>query len=142
MKRLWPLLLILGGVLIVFGGFIYDLMFAGWSPQDPTPEMSTSYVLQAGIASIIRWFGVAVFLVGWVAGIRRFWPLLPMFGGSLLAFGGLSFATAFAARPELADFVRIARIAFMLGWCGVVLFLFGVVAGVIRRVKRKPSVVS
>lgn len=142
MKRFWPLLLIVGGVLIVFGGFIYDVMFAGWGPQDPTPEMSASYAHHAGIASMIRWFGVAVFLIGWVAGIRRFWPLLPIIGGGLLALGGFGFAASFAGRPELADFVRIARIASMLGWCGIVVFLFGVVAGVIRRVKRKPSVVS
>jgi len=131
-----------GGVLIVFSGFIYDVMFAGLLPQDPTPEVSASYALHAGIASIILWFGVAVFLVGWVAGIRRFWPLLPIIGGGLLALGGFLLATAFAGRLELADFVRIVRIASMLGWCGVVVFLFGVIAGVIRRGKRKLSVVS
>ena len=55
--------------------------------------------------------------------------------------GGFSFAAAFAGRPELEEFVRITRIASMLGWCGVV-FLFGVGAGVIRRVTRKSPVLS
>jgi hypothetical protein len=69
LRRFWPLLLIVGGVLIVFGGFIYDVMFAGIPYQDPTPEMSASYAHDAGIASMIRWCGVAVFLIGWVASV-------------------------------------------------------------------------
>jgi hypothetical protein len=69
MGRFWPLLLIVDGVLLVFGGFIYDVMFAGIPYQDPTPEMSASYAHDAGIASMIRWCGVAVFLIGWVASV-------------------------------------------------------------------------
>ena len=71
MRRFWPLLLIAGGVLVVFGGFIYDVMFAGIPYQDPTPEMSESYAHHAGIASMIRWCGVVVFLFGVVAGVIR-----------------------------------------------------------------------
>ena len=71
MRRFWPLLLIVSGVLIVFGGFIYNVMFAGIPYQDPTPEMSASYAYHAGIASVIRWCGVAVFLFGAVAGVTR-----------------------------------------------------------------------
>jgi len=71
LRRFWPLLLIVGGVLIVFGGFIYDGMFAGIPYQDPTPEMSASYAHHAGIASVMRWYGVAVFLFGAVAGVVR-----------------------------------------------------------------------
>jgi len=45
--------------------------------------------------------------------------------------------------PEmLARYAHHARIASMMGWCGVAVFLFGVVAGIIRRVTRKPAVVS
>jgi len=64
MRRFWPLFLIAGGVLVVFGGFIYDVMFAGIPYQDPTPEMSARYAHHAGIASMIRWCGVVVFLFG------------------------------------------------------------------------------
>ena len=117
----------------------YDVMFAGIPYQDPTPEMLARYAHHARIASIIRWFGVAVFLIGWAAGIRRFWPLLFIIGGGLLAFGGFGFAVMFANKPQEAHFVRIAS---MMGWCGVAVFLFGVVAGIIRRVTRKPAVVS
>ena len=138
MKRLKPLLCIAGGLLIVFGGFIYDVMFAGIPYQDPTPEMLASYAHHAGIASKIRWFGVAVFLIGWVLGVIRFWPLLFIMGGGLLAIGGFEFAAIFASKPQEAHFVRIAS---MLGWCGLAVFLFGMVIGVIRRVKRKQSLV-
>jgi hypothetical protein len=71
MKRFWPLLLIAGGVLIVFGGFIYDVMFAGIPYQDPTPELSARYARHAHIASMIRWLGGGAFLIGIVAGIIR-----------------------------------------------------------------------
>jgi hypothetical protein len=71
MRRFWPLFLIAGGVLIVFGGFIYDVMFAGIPYQDPTPEMSARYAHHAHVASLIRWLGVVVFLGGVVAGIIR-----------------------------------------------------------------------
>jgi len=57
--------------MIVSGGFIYDVMFAGIPYQDPTPEMSARYAHHAHVASMIRWFGAAVSLLGVVAGIIR-----------------------------------------------------------------------
>lgn len=136
MKRLfWPLLLGIGGALIGLGGFAYAVTYAGIPHQDPTPELHPSYALHSRIAFTIIGFGVLVFLAGWVAGIRRYLPLLPVIGGGLLAVGGFGSAAAFAGRPELAVFVRIARIGNMLGWCGVGVFLFGVVAVVVRRRK-------
>ena len=131
-----PLLLIVGGMLIAFGGCIYD---PGIPYQDPTPEMSASYAHHAGIASMIRWFGVAVFMIGWMGGVRRFWPLLPMIGGGILEFGSFGFAALFAGVPRSEHVVDIAS---MIGWCAVAVLIFGVVAGGILRVKRKPSVVS
>jgi hypothetical protein len=53
--------------------------------------------------------------------------------------GGVSFAAAFSGRPELVDFVRIAHNAIIVGWLGILVFLFGVVSGVIRLVTRKPT---
>jgi energy-coupling factor transporter transmembrane protein EcfT len=140
MKRFWPLLLIVGGVLLVVAGFLYQLFYGGaWGYQDPTPELRASAAFHSLIAAGLFWCGVAVFLVGWVAGIRRFWPLFPIIGGCLLALGGVSFAAAFSGRPELVDFVRIAHNAIIVGWLGILVFLFGVVSGVIRLVTRKPT---
>ncbi|MGM1051258.1 MAG: hypothetical protein ACQEXO_02545 [Pseudomonadota bacterium] len=140
MKRFWPLLLIVGGVLIVVAGFLYKLFHGGaWGYQDPTPELMASVAFHSRIASGLFWCGVAVFLVGWAAGIRRFWPLFPIIGGCLLALGGFIFAATFSGRPELVEFVRIAHNATIVGWLGILVFLFGVVSGVIRLVTRKPS---
>lgn len=71
MRRFGPLLLIVGGVLVVVGGFTYDVLFAGIPYQDPTPEMAARYAHHAHIASAIRWCGVAVLLSGALAGVVR-----------------------------------------------------------------------
>jgi hypothetical protein len=71
MRRCWPHILITAGLFLVVGGFIYDLEFAGFPYQDPTPEMSARYAHHAHIASMIRWFGLGVFLLGVMAGIIR-----------------------------------------------------------------------
>lgn len=140
MKRFWPLLLMVGGVLIVVGGFFYWLFYGGaWGYQDPTPEQTASVAFHLPIALGLFLCGVAVFLVGWIAGIWRFWPLLPIIGGCLLALEGFSVAATFSGRPEIDSFVRIAHNAAIVGWLGILVFLFGVVSGVIRLVTRKPS---
>lgn len=71
MRRFWPQAIIAAGLLLLVGGFIYDVMFAGIPYQDPTPEMSVRYALHSGIASTIRWFGFGAFLFGLCAGITR-----------------------------------------------------------------------
>jgi hypothetical protein len=71
MKRVWPLIFILAGLLLLAGGFVYDVMFAGIPYQDPTPEMSARYAFHAHVASIIYLTGAGVFVVGSVAGIIR-----------------------------------------------------------------------
>ncbi len=140
MKRFWPLLLIIGGVMIVVAGFLYKLFYGGaWGYLDPTPELIASVAFHSRIALGLFWFGVTVFLVGWVTGIRRFWPLFPIIGGCLMALGGFSFATAFSGRPELVDFVRITHNATIVGWLGILVFFFGVASGVIRLITHKPS---
>jgi len=55
------------GLIVVAGGFIYDVEFAGIPYQDPTPAMSERYHHYAHIAAVIRWFGFAVFLFGVMA---------------------------------------------------------------------------
>lgn len=67
MRRYWSGILVLVGLLVVFGGFVYDVIFAGIPYQDPTPEMSARYSWHSGIASMIRWFGASLLLLGAVS---------------------------------------------------------------------------
>jgi hypothetical protein len=71
MKRLWPIIIILLGITIIFIGFVYDVLFAGIPYQDPTPALQASYDFHAQIASIIRWSGVGIFLMGGIGGIIK-----------------------------------------------------------------------
>lgn len=70
-RRCLPWILILMGILTVIGGFLYDVIFAGIPYQDPTPEMSARYDHHAGIASILRWSGAALCLLGMIGGVIR-----------------------------------------------------------------------
>lgn len=140
MNRFWPLFLMLGGLLIVVGGFFYLFSSGGVLPyQDATLEQRASVAFHTPIARGFMLCGVAVFLVGCVAGSRRFWPLFPIMGGCLLALAAFGVAEAFSGRPEMANFVRIARNATIVGWLGIAFFLFGIVSGVIHLFTRKPS---
>jgi hypothetical protein len=71
MKRLWPHILVGAGVLLILGGFFYDVIFAGIPYQDPTPEMSARYSFHAHIASTLRWCGLGTLLLGAAAGVGR-----------------------------------------------------------------------
>ena len=71
MKRFWPVMLIAVGFLLLLGGFIYDVMFAGIPYQDPTPELAADYARHARIASAIRRLGVGVFVFGALSGSIR-----------------------------------------------------------------------
>ena len=52
------------GLIVMFGGLVYDVMFAGIPSQDSTPEMQASYQFHSDIASIIRNVGGFIFLGG------------------------------------------------------------------------------
>jgi hypothetical protein len=71
MKRLVPFVLIVLGVIIIFIGFVYDLLFAGIPYQDPTPALTASYDFYSQIASLIRWSGMGICIIGGVAMIIR-----------------------------------------------------------------------
>ena len=71
MKRFWPLLLIIAGLCLLVGGFLYDVMLAGIPYQDPTPEMSARYARHLRIASVTCWVGLGALLFGGIAGIVR-----------------------------------------------------------------------
>lgn len=69
MKLLKPILIIVTGLGLIFLGFVYDIVFAGIPYQDPTPEMTASYVFHSRIASVIEWAGLVIFPFGCLAGI-------------------------------------------------------------------------
>lgn len=71
MKKFWPLLLIAAGLILLVGGFIYQVIFAGIPYQDPTPEMSARYARHALIGSTICLAGLSAFIFGCVAGAIR-----------------------------------------------------------------------
>ena len=77
MRRLWPLPLLMFGLIFVCLGFAYDVMFAGIPYQDPTPGLQARYQFQAGVAAWILRLGLAALALGGVGVIvqaiaRRF----------------------------------------------------------------------
>jgi len=71
MNRSWAIVLIIVGILVILIGFVYDVLFAGIPYQDPTPALQASYDFHSRIASIIRWSGFGIFILGGLAGIIR-----------------------------------------------------------------------
>ncbi len=51
------------GILLFAAGFLYDIMFAGIPPQDPTIELTISYERNKSIANWIMMCGIIVFAV-------------------------------------------------------------------------------
>ena len=74
MKRFWPYGLLLMGIMIIFVGFVYDVLFAGIPFQDPTPAMLATYNFHATIASTIRWVGTGISLLALIIIVLR-WGL-------------------------------------------------------------------
>ena len=66
MKRLFPFILIILGIIIIFAGFVYDALFAGIPYQAPTITLAASYNFHSQIASIIRWSGLGICIIGGV----------------------------------------------------------------------------
>ncbi len=71
MKGISPLVLIGVGSLLLFVGFVYEILFAGIPLQDSTPEMMERYIRHSNIASLIYWKAFGVILIGVAAGIAR-----------------------------------------------------------------------
>lgn len=67
MKRFLPVILIALGIIVIFAGFIYDVLFAGIPYQDPPPALVASYNFHSQIASIIRWSGMSICVIGGMA---------------------------------------------------------------------------
>jgi hypothetical protein len=71
LKRSLLFMLIALGIIIVFAGFMYDVLFAGIPYQDPTPALAASYNFHSQIASIIRWSGIGICIIGGMAMVIR-----------------------------------------------------------------------
>ena len=71
MQRFWPIVLLIFGIIIIFIGFVYDVLFAGIPYQDPTPALQARYDFHSQIASIIRWSGLGICMLGGMVGITR-----------------------------------------------------------------------
>ncbi len=69
MKRILPLLIIVFGFMVIFAGFLYDVLFAGIPYQDPTPALAAKYLFHSNIASIIRWSGLGIVFLGGLTGV-------------------------------------------------------------------------
>jgi hypothetical protein len=65
-KRQLARALILLGAAILIAGFIYDALFAGIPYQDPTPALQARYDFHSHVASLIRWSGLGLSLIGLV----------------------------------------------------------------------------
>lgn len=52
------------GLLLLIGGFVYDLTFAGIPYQDPTPEMSARYAYHSRVAGMIYRLALVTFVIG------------------------------------------------------------------------------
>ena len=52
------------GMIVLIGGFAYDLAFAGIPYQDPTPQMQARYDSNLRVAEIIEQIGGVTFASG------------------------------------------------------------------------------
>ena len=71
MKRFLPFMVMVVGIIIVFVGFTYDILFAGIPYQDPTPALAASYNVHSQIAATIRWVGIGICIIGGITLIMR-----------------------------------------------------------------------
>ena len=55
------------GLILIIGGFIYDIAFIGIPYQDPTPEIIAERTKQHIIKDIVLYLGVSLSLVGVIA---------------------------------------------------------------------------
>ena len=71
MAILKPLYLAGAGVVVLVGGFLYDMLFAGLPFQDPSPEVAAAWRLQGAIAGRIMLAGLVLVACGGLLGAFR-----------------------------------------------------------------------
>jgi hypothetical protein len=69
--------ILLLGIVIVVIGHVYDVLFAGISYQDPTPELQARCDFHSSVAGIFYKTGGIVFLAAWL----DWWPPVHMENG-------------------------------------------------------------
>ena len=62
---------LIGGILIIIVGFIYDVIFAGIPYQDPTPSMTQKYNFHRTVAESIELIGLVLLLISLVGIVLR-----------------------------------------------------------------------
>lgn len=71
MKTFTPRKLILAGLLLVVGGFVYDVVFAGIPYQDVPQELLDRYDLHKRVASVVCGLGLLAIACGCCLGIAQ-----------------------------------------------------------------------
>jgi hypothetical protein len=71
MKRSWPLLLVVAGLLLVLGSFVYGMLFVGLPNPDAAPEDSARQSRHLDVAFVVLLLGAAALLAGAAGGIAR-----------------------------------------------------------------------
>lgn len=64
--------LVVGGLIVIFFGFVYGSIFAGIPYQDPTPEMSANYDFHFSVSNIIVVIGLGALLLGMIGAVAKF----------------------------------------------------------------------
>lgn len=62
-KLIWG---IIGGMLLIVGGFMYDVIFAGIPYQDPTAQMTQKYNFHQTVAETIKLTGLVILLISFI----------------------------------------------------------------------------
>ena len=68
-KWIVPFLVSFLGLLVMFGGLLYFVLFAGIPSQDPSVELRASYDFHSRIADGIREAGGLIFFAGLILGV-------------------------------------------------------------------------
>jgi len=69
MKKTATILIV--GIFLIFGGFVYDIFFAGIPFQDPTPEMTQNYNFHRSIARSSELIGLLLIALAIIKGVIK-----------------------------------------------------------------------
>ena len=67
----WALLIV--GIVLLIGGFGYDITYVNMPYQDPTPEMEARWNRDRGVAEILMMAGAVILVVGIITGVSTIW---------------------------------------------------------------------
>ena len=67
----WALLIV--GIVLLIGGFGYDIAYVNMPYQDPTPEMEARWSRDRGVAETLMMAGAVILVVGIITGVSTIW---------------------------------------------------------------------